>query len=272
MPIMDVSDQSLADLSRLDGRVAIVTGGALGIGRAISRRLAESGATVVVADVDETAAAATVAALTAETGGALEGAFVDVRDTRAIAALADDAVVRHGRIDIWVNNAGIYPNEELLAMTDEQWDRVLEINVRGAFAGARAAAQHMVARGAGGVILNLGSVNGYRAFGPGLVHYTTTKHAIHGMTKALAVELGPHDIRVVAVAPTMVETEGVAALKDVMGESEFGAALAAMAGQHPAGRVAVPDDVARVAVWLTTDAANMVNGTAVDVDGGYLSA
>jgi NAD(P)-dependent dehydrogenase (short-subunit alcohol dehydrogenase family) len=272
MAIKDVTDRSLADLSRLDGRVAVVTGAALGIGRAISRRLSESGATVVAADVNEEALATTVAAIAAQTGGTIEAAFVDVRDSAAIDVLVDGAVARHGKLEIMVNNAGIYPNQPLLELDDESWNRVMEINVRGAFAGARAAARHMIPRGVGGVIITLGSVNGYRAFGGGLSHYTASKHAIHGLTKALAVELGPHDIRVVAVAPTMVETEGVAVLKDVMGESEFGAALAAMAAQHPAGRVALPDDIARVAVWLTTDAANMVNGTAVDVDGGYLSA
>ncbi|MBM3678347.1 MAG: SDR family oxidoreductase [Actinobacteria bacterium] len=272
MPIKDVSDRSLAELSRLDGRVAVVTGAALGIGRAISRRLVESGATVVAADINEGALAETVAAIAKETGGTIEGAFVDVRDSPTIDALVDGAVSRHGKIDIMVCNAGIYPNQTIDAIDDEAWGRVFEINVRGASVGARAAARHMIARGAGGVIVTLGSVNGYRAFGPGLTHYTASKHAIHGLTKALAVELGPHDIRVVSVAPTMVETEGVAVLRDVMGESEFGPAMQAMAEKHPAGRVAAPDDIARVAVWLTTDAAVMVNGTAVDVDGGYLSA
>ena len=130
----------------------------------------------------------------------------------------------------------------------------------------------MIPQGTGGVIITLGSVNGYRAFGGGLAHYTASKHAIHGLTRALAVELGPHDIRVVAVAPTMVETEGVNALRDVMGDSEFGAQLAAMAALHPAGRVCVPDDIARVVAFLVSDAAAMVNGTSIDVEGGYLSA
>ncbi len=272
MTMKDVSDRSLAELASLDGRVAIVTGAALGIGRAISRRLAEAGATVVAADVNAEALAATVAALNEAAGGRVEAAAVDVRDTATIDRLVDDTVARHGKLDIMVNNAGIYPNQPLLEIDDASWDRVLELNVRGAFAGSRAAARHMIPRGEGGVILTLGSVNGYRAFGGGLTHYTASKHAIHGLTKALAVELGPHDIRVVSIAPTMVETEGVAVLKDVMGESEFGQAIQAMAALHPAGRVALPDDIARVAVWLASDAANMVNGTAVDVDGGYLSA
>lgn len=271
MPIQDVTDKSLADLARLDGRVAVVTGAAMGIGRAISRRLGEVGATVVAADINADALEATVAGI-AETGSVIEAAAVDVRDTASIDQLVDNTVSAHGRLDIMVNNAGIYPNQALLEIDDEGWDRVMEINVRGAFSGSRAAARHMIPSGTGGVIINLGSVNGYRAFGGGLSHYTASKHAIHGLTRALAVELGPHNIRVVAVAPTMVETEGVGALREVMGDSEFGAQLEAMAALHPAGRVGVPDDIARVVAFLVSDAAAMVSGTAIDVEGGYLSA
>lgn len=269
--IPDSSDRSYADLVRLDGRVAVVTGGALGIGRAVCRRLAEAGATVVAADVDEKAAAETAELLSSQTGGAVTAAHVDVRDSGTVDALADGVAAAHGRIDIWVNNAGIYPNNPVFELTDADWDRVLEINVRGSFAGARAAARHMVERGAGGVILNVSSINGYRAFGPGLAHYTTTKHAVRGLTRALAVELGPHDIRVLSIAPTMVLTEGVQELRVVMGDSEFGAAMDALAAAHAAGRVGVPDDIARVAVFCASDLSSMMTGSTVVVDGGYLA-
>lgn len=271
MPIQEVTDTSLADLARLDGRVAIVTGAAMGIGRAISRRLGEAGATVVAADINAEVLDATVADI-AKSGSVIEAVAVDVRDTASINTLVDNTVARHGRLDIMVNNAGIYPNQPLLEMDDEDWDRVMEINVRGAFAGSRAAARHMIPQSTGGVIITLGSVNGYRAFGGGLSHYTASKHAIHGLTRALAVELGPHDIRVVAVAPTMIETEGVGKLREEMGDGDFGDLMAAMAEKHPSGRVGVPDDIARVVAFLVSDAAAMINGTAIDVEGGYLSA
>lgn len=271
MPIDDVTDRSLADLARLDGRVAVVTGAAMGIGRAISRRLGEAGATVVAADINADVLEATVADISAA-GSNIVAAQVDVRDTATVDRLADDTVAAHGKLDIMVNNAGIYPNQPIGEIDDEGWDRVMEINVRGAFAGSRAAARHMIPGGAGGVIITLGSVNGYRAFGGGLSHYTASKHAIHGLTRALAVELGPHNIRVVAVAPGMIETEGVGALREVMGDSEFGAQMEAMAALHPAGRIGLPDDIARTVAFLVSDAAAMINGTAIDVEGGYLSA
>ena len=156
-------------------------------------------------------------------------------------------------------------------MTAADWERVVDVNVGGAFAGASAAARHMVARGEGGVILNLSSINGYRAFGTGIAHYTTTKHALLGFTKSLAVELGPHNIRVLALAPTMIETEGVADLRKGVDESEFGAAMAALAENHPLKRVGVPDDVARVAVFCASDLAMLMTGSSVVVDGGYLA-
>jgi len=271
MTIKDVTDSTLADLASLEGRVAVVTGAAMGIGRAISRRLCEAGAIVVAADIDAKALEATVTAVR-QSGAVIHAAPVDVRDTASVDRLVDETVATLGKLDIMVNNAGIYPNEPLLEMDDESWDRVQELNVRGAFAGSRAAARHMIPQSTGGVIITLGSVNGYRAFGSGLSHYTASKHAIHGLTRALAVELGPHDIRVVAVAPTMIETEGVGKLREEMGDGDFGDLMAAMAEKHPSGRVGVPDDIARVVAFLVSDAAAMINGTAIDVEGGYLSA
>jgi NAD(P)-dependent dehydrogenase (short-subunit alcohol dehydrogenase family) len=270
LPIPDLTDRTLEDLVRLDERVAVVTGGAVGIGAAICRRFAEAGAHVVVADVDEDAGRATARRLV-DSGARGEALAVDVRDPASVDALADAVVSRNGQIDVWVNNAGIYPNTEFLQMTTADWDRVVEVNVRGAFAGSQAAAKHMLARGAGGVIINLSSINGYRAFGVGIAHYTTTKHALLGLTKSLAVELGPHNIRVLAIAPTMVETEGVAELRKGVSDSEFGAAMAALADAHPLGRVGVPDDVARVALFCASDLAAMMSGSSVVIDGGYLA-
>jgi NAD(P)-dependent dehydrogenase (short-subunit alcohol dehydrogenase family) len=270
LAIPDLTDRALDDLVRLDGRVAVVTGGAVGIGAAICRRLAEAGATVVVADIDEEAGRQTAHGL-AEAGYHSEGAVVDVRDGASVESLARGVVSRHGRIDVWVNNAGIYPQVGFLDMAAAEWDRVIEVNVRGAFAGAQAAAKQMVARGGGGVIINLSSINGYRAFGVGIAHYTTSKHALLGLTKSLAVELGPHNIRVLAIAPTMIETEGVKELRKGVDASDFSDAMAAMADAHPLGRIGLPDDIARVALFCASDLATMMSGSCVVVDGGYLA-
>jgi NAD(P)-dependent dehydrogenase (short-subunit alcohol dehydrogenase family) len=129
----------------------------------------------------------------------------------------------------------------------------------------------MVARGGGGVIINLSSINGYRAFGVGIAHYTTSKHALLGLTKSLAVELGPHNIRVLAIAPTMIETEGVKELRKGVDASDFSDAMAAMADAHPLGRIGLPDDIARVALFCASDLATMMSGSCVVVDGGYLA-
>jgi NAD(P)-dependent dehydrogenase (short-subunit alcohol dehydrogenase family) len=271
MPIADLTDRSLPDLLSLDGRVAVVTGGALGIGAAISRRLGEAGATVVVADIDA-AAGSTTAKRLVEAGVDAIALDVDVRSVAAVEALAEAVVADRGRIDVWVNNAGIYPNVPLMEVSSDDWDRVMEINVRGAFAGARAAARQMIARGEGGVIINLSSINGYRAFGPGITHYTASKHALLGLTKSLAMELGTQDIRVVAIAPTMIETEGVAVLRDGNDSDEIGDALDAFGAQHPLGRVGQPDDVARVALFCALDLAGYVSGDCIAVDGGFLAA
>lgn len=252
----------------LAGLRTVVTGASSGIGAAIAEAFAAAGATVGIGYWRSREAAE---ALAARFGPGNLPLRADLSTVRGCAEIVEAAFAALGQIDVWVNNAGIYPNTEFVQMTVADWDRVMEVNVRGAFAGSQAAAKHMLARGAGGVIINLSSINGYRAFGVGIAHYTTTKHALLGLTKSLAVELGPHNIRVLALAPTMVETEGVAELRKGVDDSEFGAAMAALAGAHPLGRVGVPDDVARVALFCASDLAAMMSGSSVVVDGGYLA-
>jgi NAD(P)-dependent dehydrogenase (short-subunit alcohol dehydrogenase family) len=269
MPAPDLSGRSIAELVDLSGRVALVTGGARGIGLAIAGRLAEAGAAVAVGDVDADGAAAAARALK-RFGGATVGMALDVTSTdsvrEALAAVAGEL----GGLDILVNNAGIYPPALVEEMPDEQWTRVLEINTTGTMRCAREAVPYLRTSGRG-VICNLSSTAAFRISNPGISAYAASKHAVDGLTKALALELGGDGIRVVAVAPTLVETEGIAELRAavvargvVLGDSS------AFAATLPLGRPNVPDDVARVVLFLVSDLAAMVTGSSVAVDGGSM--
>jgi NAD(P)-dependent dehydrogenase (short-subunit alcohol dehydrogenase family) len=273
MPIRDVSGHSLAELISLEGRVAVVTGAGRGIGQAISRRLAEAGASVVLGDLDPESAAESAAAIVAS-GGRAMGAPVDVTQEAAIVALADAAIRAYGRLDIWVNNAGIFPGGPSVDFLADAWDAVQDINLRGTFLGAREAARRMIAQHPrGGVIVNLASVSGYRGR-PGLAAYVASKHGVIGLTRSLGVELGPHDIRVLGVAPTGVATPGIALRKASSSgaelerieelEKKVGAAL-------PLGRLGVPDDIARVVLFCASDLATLMTGSTIQVDAGALA-
>lgn len=271
MAIADVSSHTIAQLVDLTGKTAVVTGGAQGIGKAISRRLAEAGASVVIGDINADGAQATARELAGTTGSDLRGTRVDVRDTASTDALAQKAVDELGGIDIWVNNAGVYPTTEFLAMSDADWDDVVAINLRGTFTGSRAAARHMVERGQGGVIINLSSIAGFRAFGPGLAHYTATKHAVRGLTMSLAVELGPHGIRALAIAPTLIVTEGIAATRASFEDVGLDTAQDALLEAHPLKRLGVPDDIARVALFCASDLSLLMSGSTLLVDAGLMA-
>ena len=187
-------------LLRLDGRVAIVTGGAKGIGRGIVTRFLEAGATVVVADLDEAAADA-VAREARHTGARALAVRADVSEPAAAQATIDAAVAEFGRCDILVNNAGIYPFKPAMDMTAADWDRVQHVNLRGAFLFAQTAARQMIAQGAGGVIVNIGSIDAFHPSGVGLTAYDASKGGLRMFTKTFALELAPHGIRVNMVAP-----------------------------------------------------------------------
>ena len=269
MPIPDPSDRSLVELLSLTGKVAVVTGGAVGIGLAIARRLAEAGASVLVADLHDTDDA--VASIVRDTGARVHGMHLDVADPESIVACANLASDDLGGLDIWVNNAGIYPSAPLLELTDDQWDRVLDVNLRGSFIGAREAAARMVAAGRGGVIINIASTAGFQAAGPGVAHYVASKHALLGLTKSLAVELGPHNIRALAVAPTLIETPGIEAGRAAFRAAGLGDMLDTYADRLPLGRVGVADDVARVVAFAASDMAAFMTGSTLLVDGGDIA-
>ena len=264
MPIRDVSGLSIAELISLRGRVVVVTGGARGIGFAIASRLAEAGASVMIADLDVAAARASADRLGERFDVTVRASPLDVSDSTSVSATADMAVAELGGIDVWVNNAGVYPSTPVLEMSDEDWNRVLQVNLGGTFAGAREAAIRMVRAGRGGVIVNVSSVAGIRGRGPGITHYVASKHGIIGLTKQLALEFAETGIRVVAVAPSIIITPGVEEKLD--GHGDLNQMLAG-----PLGRAGLPDDVARVVLFCASDLSMFMTGSTLLVDGGDMA-
>lgn len=254
--------QPLATLVSLAGKTALVTGGAMGIGEGISYRLAEAGATVLIGDLDAAAAAKAAAELTAK-GWQAQAVQLDVADEASVAA----AVAANPTIDILVNNAGIYPNTPLTQMTPDDFDRVLGVNLRGVFLCTKAVSAQMVARGAGGRIINVTSIDALHPSMVGLAHYDASKHGVWGFTKNIALELAEHRIWVNALAPGGISTPGVAKLQ---GGSVDQATLKAFEDKIPMHRFGEPDDIGRAALFLASDLSSYMTGTQVVVDGGVL--
>ena len=268
MQTPEVSSASIAELVSLAGRTAVVTGGGRGIGHSIARRFAEAGANVVIGDLDGKTAHAAAAEISEAYGRRCVGIEADVAEASSVSGLADTAVEEFGGLRIWVNNAGIYPIARVFDLSEEQWDRVIDVNLKGAFLGGREAAKRMIAGGQGGVILNFSSVSGYNAATIGGSDYVAAKHGVIGLTKSQAVELGPYGIRVLAIAPGSTDTPGTRESLEVfkaMGAEDF------LAHQvKPLGRDGVPDDIARVALFCASDLSAMMTGWTLPVEGGTL--
>jgi NAD(P)-dependent dehydrogenase (short-subunit alcohol dehydrogenase family) len=261
----------LAQLWRLDGRVAVVTGAARGFGSAIARRVAEAGAVVVVADVRESDAATTASRIAGETGTECSSHQVDVADEQSVTELFGDTEARHGPVDILVNNAGVFSNYYSTEMPLSEWARIIDVNVTGTFLCSRSAARSMKPRRSG-VIVNVASVDALSSSAEGLLHYTTSKHAIAGFTKSLAMELAPFGVRVNSVCPGAAMTEGTIEL--LTGGAPAGIDVEAqwdgIVRRTPLGRLCEPDEIGRAVVFLASDMASFVTGVLLPVDGGIL--
>jgi 3-oxoacyl-[acyl-carrier protein] reductase len=244
-------------------RVAIVTGAARGIGAATARRLAADGYRVAVVDLDESACGQTVGAIE-EAGGQALAVGLDVSDAGSVAAGVTLVADRLGPPVTLVNNAGIVRDNMLFRMTDDDWDAVLNVHLRGSFLMSRAVQGHMTGTGWGRIV-NLSSVS---ALGNrGQANYSAAKAGLQGLTKTLAIELGKFGVTVNAVAPGFIVTEMTAATAARVG-IPFEAFQQAAVAMIPAGRVGTPDDVAGVISFLAGDDASYVNGQVIYVAGG----
>ncbi|MFC7408381.1 3-oxoacyl-ACP reductase FabG [Hydrogenophaga atypica] len=244
-------------MPRLQGKVSLITGAAQGIGLATALKFAQEGATVVVCDIQQAGVDAAVAQCQA-VGATAVGFVLDVTQREMVDAVVAQVKDRFGRIDVLVNNAGITQDARLQKMTLEQFDRVIDVNLRGVFHCTQAVADTMVAQGSG-VILNASSVVGiYGNFGQ--TNYAATKFGVIGFTKTWSRELGPKGVRVNAVAPGFVETPILSTIPDKV--------LDEMRAHVPLKRLGKPEEIANAYAFLASDEASYVNGAVLEVSGG----
>lgn len=245
------------------GKVALVTGGQQGIGRAIALEFAAAGADVAITWLDDEAAAEHVADAIRAQGRRALTIQSDVSIVAQTAAMVQRTVQELGALDIMVNNAGTYPRVNMLDMREEDWDLVLDVNLKGTFFGSKAAARAMIDAGTKGVIISLasrsiqGAVRG--------VHYSASKGGIVSLTRAMALELAPHGIRVNAIAPGLTDTA----------QPRYGSTedeLLVMGGAIPLGRIARPDEIAAAATFLASAAAIQMTGQTLHINGGSYMA
>ena len=256
-------------LLRLDGKSAIVTGGAKGIGKAIVLRLCEAGAKVLIADMDEFALEATVDEIKAS-GMTAEGVHVDISKPEDITNMINACKEKFQSLDILVNNAGIYPNKKISDMTYEDFDKVLSVNLKSVFLTTKIGSEIMKIQG-GGKIINITSIDALHPSMTGLSHYDASKHGMWGFTKNSALELAEHKIWVNAIAPGGILTPGVTASAPSNPDPNMMAEQTKIfMSKIPMHRFGDADEIAKVALFLASDMSSYMTGEQIVVDGGVL--
>jgi 2-deoxy-D-gluconate 3-dehydrogenase len=257
----------LLQLFDLAGKTAIVTGGAQGIGYGISYRLAEAGASVLIADTDEKTAVKTATEFTAK-GWKTEAIRVDVSSEADVERMVMVATEKFGSLDILVNNAGIYPMIPLAQMTAADFDKVIAVNLRGVFLTTKYASEVMKQAGKGGSIINISSIDALHPSSVGLAHYDASKHGVWGFTKNAALELAADKIWVNAIAPGSIQTPGITVRRD---KSPLDPKMMeAFMAKIPMHRMGQPDDIGKVALFLASGLSSYMTGSQIVVDGGAL--
>ena len=265
-----MENKSIKELFNFSGKTVLVTGGSMGIGYGIVQRFAEAGANIVIADVAEKEAKLKIVDLQKKGTKAL---FVktDVSDEKQVKNLFKKTLSEFGNLDVLVNNAGIFPSVPVLDMDLALWEKIQAINLRGVFLCSRESAKIMKEKAKGNII-NIASVDALHPSGIGLAAYDASKHGVWGFTKNFALEVTKYGIRVNAIAPGGVSTEGVEKMTGgaVKAGSTGGDLIKQFTAKIPLGRFGVPDDIAMAALFLASEASSYVVGEILVVDGGYL--
>lgn len=263
--------QTITQLLDLNGKSAIVTGGAKGIGLGIAYRLAEAGAKVLVADVDEATARKSAEELKNK-GWTVEAVKTDVSNEGDVQTMVNACKEIFGSVDILVNNAGIYPPVPVEKMTEDQFEKVMHVNLRSCFLTTKHVAEVMKAQG-GGRIINITSIDALHPSMVGLAHYDASKHGMWGFTKNSALELSQYKIWVNAIAPGGITTPGVQAMQGSAPQADpetMKKQVESFMAKIPMHRMGEPDEIGTVALFLASDMANYMTGSQIVVDGGAL--
>ena len=263
-----MSEKSISELFNLKGKTAVVTGGALGIGYGVAKRFQEAGANLVIADIAEAEGLKKTKAL----GENAIFVKTDVSSEKDVKNLINQTRKKFGSVDIFVNNAGIFPSVPVLEMDLELWEKIQHVNLRGVFLCCREAGKAMVKPGNGNII-NIASIDALHPSMVGLASYDASKHGVWGFTKNFALEVAKKGIRVNAIAPGGIATEGVAAMNQpAKGKTKINQAeqIKQFTAKIPLGRFGEPDDIATAVLFLASEASAYMTGEIVVVDGGYL--
>lgn len=259
----------LEKLLDLSGKTALVTGGARGIGLGITTRLAQAGANVVIADLrkDDTEKANSELK---EKGFKSFAVLADVSNPDHVNFMVDQAVKTFGTLDILVNNAGIFPSKLLSDMSIDDFDKVLQVNLKGVYLTTKKASEQMIKQGKGGKIINITSIDALHPSSSGLAHYDASKHGVWGFTKNIALELAAHKIWVNAIAPGGIATPGVAEASQNQVGVDMSKMMESFLAKIPMKRMGEPDDIGKVALFLASEMSSYMNGSQIVVDGGVL--
>lgn len=263
--------EKINNLLDLSSKTAVVTGGSRGIGFAIAHRLAEAGANIVIASLDEEEISESVKTLS-DKGWNVKGVLTDVSKVEDVRKMLEFTIKSFGAIDVLVNNAGIFPSQPISEMKIEDFKKVIAVNLEGVFLCTKYLSEEMIKQGKGGKIINVTSIDALHPSSVGLAHYDASKHGVWGFTKNSALELAPHKIWVNAVAPGGILTPGVEKMQKVTVDEtiDMSKVMEAFLNKIPMHRMGEPDEIAKVVLFLASEMSSYMTGSQIVADGGVL--